>query len=191
MQIKDTPIGSRVFISGPYTHPEIRETHYVRLEGIATRERHVCVARVRTIQGVPGQRPKYDSGEYYCVDPGETPETILVQNYEESVFLDAQGNLKITAEPVIDSTKPLVKPLQWSEYHPNNFTADTIHGYWLISETGTEDDDSEEGFYTLTGPNYGSDNTLYATVESAKAVAEARNLQNILKFLNVDSHERT
>jgi len=186
MQIKDAPVGTRVFISGPFTHPEIRETHYVRLAGTATRERHVCVARVRTIQGVPGQRPKYDSSEYYCVDPGESPETMVVQNYEESVFLDSHGNLKITVEPIVDPTKPLVKPLVWSEYYPNNFTANTIFGHWLISETGTEDDDNEEGFYTLTGPDYGNEDTLYETVDAAKAVAEARNVRGILKFLNVE-----
>jgi len=186
MQIKEVAPGTRVLTSGPFTQPEIREVHYIRLAGQATRERHVRVARVRTIQGEPGRNPRYDSGEYHCEDPGEIPESIVVQDFASSIFLDAAMNLIAPIEPKPIATNSLVKPLEWSEYHPNNFTASTVHGHWLISETGTEDDDNEEGFYTLTGPDYGNEDTLYETVDAAKAVAEAKNLQNILKFLNVD-----
>lgn len=111
MNLKDAPIGTRVFTSERMDDGrgdcEVRETHYIRREDGECRYPHdVKIARVRTIQGdpnavmLPGDteepKPRYDSGEHYCVDPGEADGRVPVLPVAESQFLKA-GDLEAAA----------------------------------------------------------------------------------------------
>ena len=67
-------IGQKFFIRTPMNDgfglEEMRETHYIKLGHNDLDNCKVKVARYRTIQGVAGEKPRYDPGHYYCVDPG-------------------------------------------------------------------------------------------------------------------------
>lgn len=68
MRLSEVPVGERVILRENMDGETgmIRETHYVRVGGDARYPSNVNVARVRCIQGVPGERPRWDTGEYHA-----------------------------------------------------------------------------------------------------------------------------
>ena len=75
MPLKDVPVGIVFIIPENISTTEVRETYYVVREGEASRPKHKCIARLATIQGIPGEDARYVCIlPKPCVDPGEIHE---------------------------------------------------------------------------------------------------------------------
>lgn len=71
MKLSEAPIGLRVVMIDNAFDTEVRWTHYERREGEAKFTTNpnkptafVCAYRLRTVQGTPGEKPRYDTGEH-------------------------------------------------------------------------------------------------------------------------------
>src|SRR4051812_14824180 len=71
MKLSEAPIGLRVVMADKTFDNEVRSVHYERRDGEAKFTTNpakptafVPAYRLRTVQGVPGEKPRYDTGEY-------------------------------------------------------------------------------------------------------------------------------
>jgi hypothetical protein len=80
-RLDTAPIGQRVVVIEPMEN-EVRWRHFERREGVATfNENYVPVYGLRTVQGVAGQKPRWDSGEGRT--PSEMPGRVDVVDASE------------------------------------------------------------------------------------------------------------
>lgn len=107
MRLSDVPVGVRVILRENMDKGTgmIRETHYVRVGGDARYANNVPVARVRAMQGIPGERPIWDTGERHSWS--EASGAIQVEPFETAILLAPVG-----AAPPAPS--PFTNKLVWS-----------------------------------------------------------------------------
>jgi len=76
----DATIGQHVVMIEPINN-EIRWWHYIRQEGVGRFSANVPVTSLRTVQGMAGKKPRFDSGENPT--PSEMPAGTLVVDSSE------------------------------------------------------------------------------------------------------------
>lgn len=91
MRLSDVPVGTRVILRENMDGGTgmIRETHYVRVGGDARYPSNVPVARVRAMQGIPGERLIWDTGERHAWS--EATAAIQVLPASEAILLPQQS----------------------------------------------------------------------------------------------------
>lgn len=78
---------------------ETRWTHYQRLGGVASfSPNYICVARLRTVQGVPGERPRYDSGVRRTVSQMDGRYPVSLDIPDHDAHRDAGWAQQVNAE---------------------------------------------------------------------------------------------